>query len=422
MSMNEKCDMKKYFSRKWMDKMPFFVDVFSRDRFFQLYWMLHLQQSIGQGFREDTVKNLMDHINLKCQECFVPGENISVDESTIGFKGRVLWKCYNPNELTKRGLRLYTMCDSASAYIMAFVPYFGKFTTDSLVRPDLPFTSRIVLELCNMLSSSVSGTGFHTFTNRFYTSPSLCEELRKMSYHLTGTVMPTRKGMPLDIAKKIRKPKVHEVIAFRQNDKTMALQWKDKRIVTMLSSVYNTQCEDIERVTGPGNVTKISKPIVISQYTKYMGGVDRADHYCESYAFLRKTLKWWRKMFVWRLEVAIVNSFISANIRRKQQGLKEIRHKEYRKNLVLQLVGDVRNKFAQNRGRNGDASARVSERLSGRHFIAKIQNGRTKDCAVCRDRKVKRIQTVYYCETCDRQPVLHPDGCFKKHHTEKHYK
>ena len=70
-----------------------------------------------------------------------------------------------------------------------------------------------------------------------------------------------------------------------------------------------------------------------------MGGVDKADHYCRSYAFLRKTVKWWRKMFFWLFEVAIVNSFILYNVQRKEKGLRIVTHKKYRKNLVIQLVG-----------------------------------------------------------------------------------
>ena len=61
-------------------------------------------------------------------------------------------------------------------------------------------------------------------------------------------------------------------------------------------------------------------------------------------------------------------------------------------------------------------------RITGKHFVDKIPNGKAKDCAVCSDRKVKRIQTVYHCETCERKPGLHPGICFKKYHTEKKYK
>ena len=77
----------------------------------------------------------------------------------------------------------------------------------------------------------------------------------------------------------VKKKKKHEVVAFRKNNDTMALQWRDKRVVTMLSSVYNTQCEDEERILGNQQSTTVAKPVVIFQYTKYIGGVDKADQY-----------------------------------------------------------------------------------------------------------------------------------------------
>ena len=147
----------------------------------------------------------------------------------------------------------------------------------------------------------------------------------------------------------------------------------------MLSSVFNAECEGVERILGNGDSTTIPKPVVISQYTKYIGGVDKADHYCGSYVFLRKAAKWWRKMFFWIFEVAIVNSFILYNIRRRKQGLKNVTHKAFRKNLFRQLVGRIRNKNARKRGRNSITER--SEHLHGRHFIEKIPNGKAKDCA-----------------------------------------
>ena len=113
--------------------------------------------------------------------------------------------CENAVTPTKWGLRVYTtgMCESVSAYVVEFVLHYGKFTTDRLVRPDLPFTSRIVLQLCNMLLSKVDESGYHIFTDRFYTSPRLCEDLRKMGFHLTGTVKVSRKKMPKNFSKRV---------------------------------------------------------------------------------------------------------------------------------------------------------------------------------------------------------------------------
>ena len=126
----------------------------------------------------------------------------------------------------------------------------------------------------------------------------------------------SRKGMPNDIAKKC-KPKQHQVVAFRKNNKIMALQWKDKWLVTMLSSVFNAECEVEEHILSNGNSATIPKPVVILQYTKYMGGVDKADHYCGSCTFLRKTAKWWRKMFFLIFEVTSTALFYTLEGRNK---------------------------------------------------------------------------------------------------------
>ncbi|KAL1417683.1 hypothetical protein MTO96_026649 [Rhipicephalus appendiculatus] len=68
---------------------------------------------------------------------------------------------------------------------------------------------------------------------------------------------------------------------------------------------------------------------------------DEDDDDCASYAFCRKTMKWWRKLFFWILEVSIVNSFILRCIQLQIHGQHEQRHLQYRRNLIQQLVGDV---------------------------------------------------------------------------------
>lgn len=151
-----------------------------------------------------------------------------------------------------------------------------------------------------------------------------------------------------------------------------------------------------------------------------MGGVDTVDHYCGSYSFTRKSVKWWRKLFFWLLEVSIVNSYHLWTIDRKERKLPKISHLKYRKNIIEQLVEGVRN-TSRKRGRPSGTDA--EERLNGLpHFIMK--NKAHKDCSVCSNRNEPggRHETSYFCETCSRNPGLHPGNCFKKYHTEKKYK
>ena len=55
------------------------------------------------------------------------------------------------------------------------------------------------------------------------------------------------------------------------------------------------------------NVVTVNKPEMVLEYTANMGGVDRADQYASTYCFLRKSLKWWRKLFFWGFEMCVIN-------------------------------------------------------------------------------------------------------------------
>ena len=99
-----------------------------------------------------------------------------------------------------------------------------------------------------------------------------------------------------------------------------------------------------------------------------MGAVDRADHLCISYGFARKSVKWWRKMFFWLLEVSAVNSYILYNLNQATMNERPTTHLKFRKQLIQQLVGDVRH-VGEKRGRPG--SRDLSERLNKKqHFVA----------------------------------------------------
>ena len=78
------------------------------------------------------------------------------------------------------------------------------------------------------------------------------------------------------------------------------------------------------------------KPLVVDKYNQYMLGVDRLDQRMSYYQFNRKSVRWWRQVFFWVLEVMIVNAFIlylaHTDARRK------LTHKEFRREIVLAFV------------------------------------------------------------------------------------
>ncbi|CAK9810345.1 PiggyBac transposable element-derived protein 4 [Anthophora quadrimaculata] len=414
-------NLQEYWSRNNVSYVPFYSDTFTRDRFSQIFWMLHLKtistQNTNPRTRLQLVSCFLDYINSKFLDYFIPGEQICMNESTIKFKGRVSFVTYNPNKPTRWGIRLYTIADSNTGYICGILPCYGALTTKQLIRPDLPVSTRIPLHLYKMLLDKIPGAqGHHMYTDRYYTSYTLAQELRKMKCHLTGTILTNTKDFP----NVIRKPKFHKksTVAYRK-DNTLILAWKDERIVTSLTTWNNAGITPVKRILRGGVEVTIKKPNVIINYVKYMDGVNRTDQYTSTYCFLKKSLKWWRKLFFWGLEICSINSYILYKLEKKQRNERPLSHLRYVKTLVDQLRGD----FRQNRDRISAFTSTFDEiRLNEKLHI--ILTGTKKDCKVCSQRSKPggRHETRYYCDTCPDKPRMHLGDCFIKYHTKNKYR
>lgn len=54
----------------------------------------------------------------------------------------------------------------------------------------------------------------------------------------------------------------------------------------------------------------VSQPSVVTQYNKYMGGVDRMDQNISSYRISIRSRKWWWALFAYLLDVAMQNAWL----------------------------------------------------------------------------------------------------------------
>ena len=232
MALVEKPEVKYYFNRHWTEYCPFFLDVFFRRRFLQIHWILHVQPprpTVGPVTRGSKMSNVIKYVQQKCLENFTPRQNIAVDESTVGFRGRISFKTFNPQKPTKRGLRVYVLSNSASGYIFSFEPYLGKPTTENLPFPAMPFITHIVLHLVNQVLNKAQEAGFHVYTDRFYTSCILATQLQQQQQvHLTGTIQKNRVGLEM---KRLRL-RNHNLKVYRHEDDMMSLakaelSWQD---------------------------------------------------------------------------------------------------------------------------------------------------------------------------------------------------
>ena len=190
---------------------------------------------------------------------------------------------------------------------------------------------------------------------------------------------------------------------------------KNKPLIMLSSNCVH------QSVTVRSRRTTQQKPMVVDLYNHSMNGVDRADQYTVYYSFIRRSVKWWRKVFFWLLEVAVVNSYILY----KCTVVRPISHREYRYSVIRALAtpyiqsapprGPGCRRERPRMSRHGDP-----ERLNQRpHFM---ERGLQRDCVVCSHQfRGSRHRTTFYCKTCPSHPPLCPASCFERYHTLQTY-
>ena len=63
--------------------------------------------------------------------------------------------------------------------------------------------------------------------------------------------------------------------------------------------------------------------------------MDRLDQRMSYYSFVRKSVRWWRKVFFWMMEVVVVNSYTLYSMHTDAR--RKLSHKEFRRDLVMSL-------------------------------------------------------------------------------------
>jgi hypothetical protein len=74
----------------------------------------------------------------------------------------------------------------------------------------------------------------------------------------------------------------------------------------MVSTIHFAQMTEIQNKRQPEK--RMMKPESVADYNKYMHGVDTADQHMSHYPFMRKSVKWTKKVFLYLLLSAVCNS------------------------------------------------------------------------------------------------------------------
>lgn len=105
MGMVQHQDIQDYWSKDEMLSTPFFGKTMTKNRFLLILSLFHLNNNDNNVARGQDghdpifkVRRVYDHLRMKFEEVYSPGENIAIDEGMIAWRGNLSFRVYMPDK------------------------------------------------------------------------------------------------------------------------------------------------------------------------------------------------------------------------------------------------------------------------------------------------------------------------------------
>ena len=248
------------------------------------------------------VQKLIDYLVKRYRDVYTPRHELSVHETMLKFKSRLSIKQYIKIKPVKWGIKLFTLAESTTGYVLDVLPYTGKRaesttgyvldvlpytgkraeSTTGYVLDVLPYTGKRAETAMSKMAQTVLDVschflnhGHHFFFDNYYMSNKVTHALAAKNSLCCGTVNTNRVGLPSDMKKTfaaVKKLKRGESLKRMRGD-ILAVTWMDTRVVNLLCNIPGCLGDaDVQRSDKrTGAEITISRPKAIELYNSLLG-------------------------------------------------------------------------------------------------------------------------------------------------------
>ena len=128
----------------------------------------------------------------------------------------------------------------------------------------------------------------------------------------------------------------------RQQGQMMMVLWRDTKVVSLLSTCHQGY-RDGQHTREKGEKVASNKdvpaPPHAMDYTRFMGGVDKADQYRSYQSCSRQSMAWWRKILYFLIDVAHVNAWLCYKANIEDQSGTPVSHRMFTVAIATSLIG-----------------------------------------------------------------------------------
>ena len=276
-------------------------ELMSRNQFEAISAFFHVvtpQEELANA--QNPLKKILplhQHMKAKCKELYQPLQQVSINKRMVESKARTKFRQYMKDKPSKWGFKYWVISDP-SAYTYDFNLYQGAAQSG---RSEHGIAHDVVIALLELLHHQ----NYQLYCDNFYSSPFLFQHLLTIGVTATGTVRSNRRGsnrrgVPQAVAQvksilqHLSTPRGKGYYIREQGSPIVYTCWNDNQAVCSMStthpghSVGTVQRKCKNHSTGSFEVQQVPIPIMIAQYTRYMGGVDKSDQLLQYHSSLRR--------------------------------------------------------------------------------------------------------------------------------------
>ena len=241
---------------------------------------------------------LMEFLRLECLpgRHYNPAEHGCIDESTARTQSRFCRLKHIMKHKPEDGILIYCWCESLTGYLINFVV-------------DLKDGTSVEAMMLKTLEPGFH-QGFKVWADNLFVSIISLKKLSDKEIGFAGTTR-TNFGFSKSLLEEIGESRFRrgDWRFLMSEDGILACARKDTADVKIMSNWHSPEEGSVSRRVSSSERKIFPAPSVVSDYNKYMGGVDQRDGQKAQYTTL-KSRKWWRALSAWMLDMALANSTV----------------------------------------------------------------------------------------------------------------
>ncbi|KAK9752886.1 Transposase IS4 [Popillia japonica] len=127
------------------------------------------------------------------------------------------------------------------------------------------------------------------------------------------------------------------ISAIDKEDGIIVTKWLDNNVLSVASTCHGVNpTAQVKRFSQKEKrIIQVSRPSVITEYNRFMGGTDLMDENISRYRISFRRKKWRWPLFTWLLDTSVVNAW---SVRRKCKSKPPISQLQYRRHIVLDYL------------------------------------------------------------------------------------